>query len=468
MTKAFAHQTQSIKHNASTPLVFDCSDPGTGKTFVRIMGFAKRRAGGSGAMLVLAPRSLLRSVWANDIRKFAPQLRVSVADASNRAAAFEADADVYVTNVDAVKWLAEQKPAFFKRFDELVIDESTAYKHHTSQRSKAASQVSRFFKHRCCLTGTPNSNSITDVWHQAYILDGGARLGNSFYRFRDSVCTPTQVGRNANALKWADKEGAEEAVFSLLSDIVIRHKFEDCVDIPPNHQYVVDYELTPKQMRSYIELETSQMLTLRGKAPAILAINAAAVATKLLQVASGAVYDGMGGYQVIDNARYEMVLDLVEQRKHSLVIFLWKHQRNALIAEAEKRGVSWAVLDGETSDRRRDEIVQGFQAGVYQVIFGHPKTVAHGYTLTKGTATIWASPTYDLEHFKQGSKRMHRIGQTQKTETIIIVAKGTIDEKAYELMEGKNARMTNLLDLFGTLNPVAAPAKKTKKVKEPA
>ena len=418
-------------------------------------------------MLVLAPRSLLRSVWANDIRKFAPQLRVSVADASNRAAAFEADADVYVTNIDAVKWIAEQKSVFFKRFDELVIDESTAYKHHTSQRSKSVSKISKFFKNRCCLTGTPNSNSITDVWHQAFILDGGARLGNSFYRFRDSVCTPTQVGRNANALKWADKEGAEEAVFSLLSDIVVRHKFEDCVDIPANHQYVLDYELTPKQMRSYTELETTQLLTLRGKSPAILAINAAAVATKLLQVASGAVYDGLGGYQVIDNSRYEMVLDLVEQRKHSLVIFLWKHQRDALVAEAAKRGVNYAVLDGETSDKRREEIVQGFQAGVYQVIFGHPKTVAHGYTLTRGTATIWASPTYDLEHFKQGSKRMHRIGQTQKTETIIIVAKGTIDEKAYELMEGKNARMTNLLDLFGTLTPTA-PAKKAKKVEEPA
>ena len=418
-------------------------------------------------MLVLAPRSLLRSVWANDLRKFAPQLRVSVADASNRAAAFEADADVYVTNIDAVKWIAEQKSVFFKRFDELVIDESTAYKHHTSQRSKSVSKISKFFKNRCCLTGTPNSNSITDVWHQAFILDGGARLGNSFYRFRDSVCTPTQVGRNANALKWADKEGAEEAVFSLLSDIVVRHKFEDCVDIPANHQYVLDYELTPKQMRSYTELETTQLLTLRGKSPAILAINAAAVATKLLQVASGAVYDGLGGYQVIDNSRYEMVLDLVEQRKHSLVIFLWKHQRDALVAEAVKRGVNYAVLDGETSDKRREEIVQGFQAGVYQVIFGHPKTVAHGYTLTRGTATIWASPTYDLEHFKQGSKRMHRIGQTQKTETIIIVAKGTIDEKAYELMEGKNARMTNLLDLFGTLTPTA-PAKKAKKVEEPA
>ena len=448
MTQAFAHQQLSLQHDTKTPAVFDCSDPGTGKTFVRIMAFAKRRAEGSGAMLVLAPRSLLRSVWVNDIKKFAPHLTVSVADAANREDAFDAEADVYITNVDASKWLAGNTKRFFEKFSELVIDESTAYKHHTSLRSKAIARISQYFEHRCCMTGTPNSNSITDVWHQAYILDGGARLGKSFYKFRDSVCTPKQVGNSPNAVKWTDREGAEEAVFGLLSDIVIRHKFEDCVDIPENYQYVVDYALTKKQQRAYDELEIDQMLTLRGKSPAVLAINAAAVATKLLQVASGAVYDGLGGYHLIDTSRYEMIVDLVEQRKHSLVIFLWKHQRDALVAEAEKRGIKYAVLDGGSSDADRDNIVKGFQAGVYQVIFGHPKTVAHGFTLTRGTATIWSSPTYDLEHFKQGSKRMHRLGQTQKTETIIVVAKGTIDEKAWEMMEGKNTRMKNLLDLF--------------------
>jgi len=463
MIKPFAHQVRSIKHNDKTDIVFDCSDPGTGKTYVRIAGFAKRRAKGSGALLVLAPRSLLRSVWVNDIKKFAPQLTVSVADAANRAKAFDENADVYVTNHDAVKWVATQKPAFFKKFSELVIDESTAYKHHTSQRSKAVAKIAKYFKHRCCMTGTPNSNTICDIWHQVQILDDGKRLGFSFYKFRDSVCTPHQVGRMAQAIKWEDKEGAEEAVFGLLSDVVIRHKFEECVDIPTNHQYPVEYDLTAKQMRAYFELEATQMLFLKGKQPAMLAINAAAVATKLLQVASGAVYDGLGGYQVIDTARYELVLDLVEQRKHSLVFFLWKHQRDALIAEADKRGVTYRVIDGNTSDRDRDEIVQGYQSGIYQTIFAHPKSAAHGLTLTRGTATIWSSPTYDLEIFKQGSKRQHRIGQANKTETIVIIAKNTIEQKVYDLMLAKDARMTNLLGLFETLNVSAAKPEVRKK-----
>ena len=459
--KPMTHQVVSIKHNDKSNIVFDVSDPGTGKTFVRIIGFAKRRKAGGGCLLVLAPRSLLRSVWVNDIAKFAPSLRVSVADANNREAAFAEDADVYITNVDAVKWLAERKPAFFARFSELVVDESTAYKHHTSQRSKAAAKIAKHFKYRCCMTGTPNGNTITDIWHQVQILDEGKRLGFSFYKFRDAVCQPTQVGRSAQAIRWNDKEGAEEAVFGLLSDIVVRHKFEDCVDIPANHTYSLDYGLSPKQMRAYFEMEQTQMLTLKGKLPSVLAINAAAVATKLLQISSGAVYDGTGKYAVVDTVRYEMILDLVEQRKHSLCFFFWKHQRDALVAEATKRKVKFAVIDGSTSDRAREEIVTGYQSGAYQVLFAHPKSAAHGLTLTKGTATIWPCPTYDLEVFKQGSKRQHRMGQTAKTETIVIVAKGTIEEKVYELMLGKDARMTNLLELFGTLTP-AAPVKKVK------
>lgn len=464
--KPFAHQLVSIKHNDKSNIVFDVSDPGTGKTFVRIIGFAKRRKAGGGCLLVLAPRSLLRSVWVNDIAKFAPNLRVSVADANNREAAFAEDADVYVTNVDAVKWLAERKPAFFARFSELVVDESTAYKHHTSQRSKAAAKIAKHFKYRCCMTGTPNGNTITDIWHQVQILDEGKRLGFSFYKFRDAVCQPTQVGRSAQAIRWNDKEGAEEAVFGLLSDIVVRHKFESCVDIPANHTYSLDYELSPKQMRAYFEMEQTQMLTLKGKLPSVLAINAAAVATKLLQISSGAVYDGTGKYAVVDTVRYEMILDLVEQRKHSLCFFFWKHQRDALVAEATKRKVKFAVIDGSTSDRAREEIVYGYQSGAYQVLFAHPKSAAHGLTLTKGTATIWPCPTYDLEIFKQGSKRQHRMGQTAKTETIVVVAKGTIEEKVYELMLGKDARMTNLLELFGTLTPAAPVKKVTKRVKE--
>lgn len=447
---AFKHQERSLAHAETTPIVFDCSDPGSGKSFVRIKAFEKRRKAKGGAALILAPKSLLRSVWQADIRKFAPGLKVSVCSAENRKEAFEAEADVYVTNHDAVKWVALQKPAFFKKFSELIIDESVAYKHPGSRRSKAALKIAKYFKHRTCMTGTPNGNTITDVWHQVAILDDGHRLGPSFYKFRDGVCQATQIGSNVNAVKWVDKEGAEQAVFGLLSDIVIRHKFEDCVDIPPNHQYTVPYEMTPKHRKAYETLEQDSILSIkRGRA--ITAIHAGVLANKLLQVSSGAVYETPEDYHIIDTGRYEMILDLIEAREHSLCIYLWKHQRDMLAKEADKRGITFAVIDGSVDETERNAIVARYQKGAYRVLFGHPLTIAHGFTLTKGTATIWASPTYNLEHFVQGSKRQHRIGQTKKTETIVVVAPGTLEEQVWDKMLAKDAHMSSLLDLFATL-----------------
>lgn len=459
--KPFSNQLISLKHSEKTPIVFDTSDAGTGKTGVRIWRFAKRRAKGGGCMLVLGLRSTLRSVWETDFKKFAPHLKTSVARADNRAAAFAVEADVYITNHDAVKWLAQQKPAFFKRFDEVAIDESEFFKHYSSQRSRAMLKIVKHFKYRTCMTATPNDNTIVDVWHQVLLLDDGKRLGKLFFPFRNSVATPVQVGHNANMVEWRDKDGAEEAVFGLLSDIVIRHRLDDCADIPENHQYPLAYEMSTAQKRAYMQMESTKLLDM-GKMGGITAINAAAVATKLLQVASGAVYSAPDKYVVVDTGRYELILDLVQQRKHPLVLFLWKHQRDLLVAEAEKRGLNFCVFDGDTSDNDRLEYVQNYQRGVYDVMFAHPRTVGHGQTLTRGTSTIWASPTHLAAQFIQASSRQRRIGQTEKTETVVIIAEGTADEWVYENCMNKDGRMKNLLEMFASITP-AVPTKRVRK-----
>ncbi len=170
------------------------------------------------------------------------------------------------------------------------------------------------------------------------------------------------------------------------------------------------------------------------------------MSTKLLQIASGAVYENEWRYHIVDEDRNELIMDLLEPRDHSLVFFIWKHQKDQLIAAAERRGFTYCVMDGETSGTQREENVRLFQLGFYKVMFAHPQTAAHGLTLVKARTTIWASPTYNLEHFIQGNLRIDRIGQTEKTETIVVLGEGTIDEKVYYDMLGpKKIRMTTLL-----------------------
>jgi SNF2 family DNA or RNA helicase len=446
--KPFKHQTKSLKFAEKSALMFDMSDPGTGKTFVQAKRFEKRRAKRGGALLVMVPKSLIQPAWGNDLQKFTPDLDVSLAYAENRATAFQSGHDVYVTNHDAAKWLADQPASFFKQFDDIVVDEGDAYKHHTSQRTKALNKIKRHFEYRANLTATPSSNTITDLWAQAYFLDDGLRLGPSFFAFRNSVCIPTQVGPRREMIRWTDRPDAEEAVYGLIADITIRHRFEDCIDIPENHMYTMPFEMSTKQMKAYQQMEGTQMAWL-GKQQAVTAINAASVTTKLLQIASGAVYESPSKYHLVDTARYELVMDLVGERKHSLVFFLWQHQRDFMIAEAKKRGITYAVIDGGTPTKQREDIVRDYQNGFYQVLLAHPQSAAHGLTLTRGTTTIWPSPTYNLAHFVQGNKRQHRAGQTQKTETIVILANNTIDQKVYhEVLVPKGQRMTSLLDLF--------------------
>jgi SNF2 family DNA or RNA helicase len=457
----FKHQIVSVKTMDKAPRVLDASDPGTGKTRVQIELFAMRRKRGGKCALVIAPKSLLRSAWQDDFRKFAPNVTTVVAPADKREEAFKQEADVYITNTDATKWLAKQPPGFFKRFDTLIIDELSSFKHHTSQRSKALNKIKRHFEFRYGLTGTPNSNGITDIWHQMFVLDDGKRLGTSFYKFRNEVCVPRQVGPQPNMLQWEDKPNAEDIVALLLADAVVRHKFEECIDIPENHTYSVPFYMSPKQTKIY-QLMERDALAITDSGRTISTVNAAGVTTKLLQIASGASYSDEGtgftplhakvadalGYLPIDSSRYELVADLVEERAHCVVFFNWNHQRDELLKEFKTRGITCTVIDGSTTDKNRKEAVDHFQAGFYRVLLAHPQSAAHGLTLTKGTSTIWASPTYNLEHFLQGNRRIYRAGQTQKTETIVVIAPGTIEEKVYEKLMAKNSKQMSMLELL--------------------
>ena len=102
----YKHQTKSIDIMTSNDRTFDISDPGTGKTRCVIEAYGNRKNTGAKKMLVLAPKSILQPAWGNDIEKFSPNLKYVIANANNRLKAFNTNADIVITNHDAVKWIA--------------------------------------------------------------------------------------------------------------------------------------------------------------------------------------------------------------------------------------------------------------------------------------------------------------------------------------------------------------------------
>lgn len=446
----YAHQRVTADFLARTPRAFVTSDPGTGKTASALEGYRKKK---EGKMLVLAPLSILGPSWGEDIEKFTQfSYNIAHGNPDKRVAIMESGVNVVISNHDAVKWIAKN-PKVLDQFSHLVIDEFTAFKNRTSQRSKALKVITSRIPNVWMMSGTPNSNTILDIWYPAFLLDNGQRLGRTYWQFRSQVCEPVQVGPQITHIKWQDKPGIEADVADLLKDITIRFKFEDCIDIPEHKVSTLTLEM-PKWLddqynhflkHAYLETE-SGVLT---------APHAGALAKKALQILSGAVYNSDGTAMRVHEERYDLITSLVAEREQCLVAFNYTHEKLALCEKAEKAGFTYAVIDGSVPRKKRQEIVTAFQAGEIKVIYAHPQTASHGLTLTRGTTTIWASPTYNAEWYQQFIKRIYRAGQKRKTETIRIAYGKSKEIDVYQKLDGKILRMDDLLDLFQLFSQAA-------------
>jgi len=439
----FKHQQETKEFILKNPRVLCFSDAGTGKTRAVLEAIFERRmqAREPKRVLVLAPKSILEPAWGADIRKFTPKLKYSIAEAKNRKSAFDAPTDIVITNHDAVKWILEHVEVL-ENFDTLVIDESTVFKNPSSQRSKAIAALSKLFEYRIALTGTPAPNSILDVWNQVFIVDDGEHLGKSYYKFRSFAC------ENTNSFgsfpKWQDKEGVRDTVSDALNEITIRHKLEDCLDIPENFTTEIEYELDAKNRQIYDDMVRHNIVDI--DLSTVSAAQAGVLTMKLLQIAAGMVYDDEKGVITVSDDRTKLIVDLIDQRKQCVVSFLWRHQRDTIIKHLTKRKISYRVIDGSVNSRKRASAVNEFQNGEVRVILAHPQSAGHGLTLTNGTTTIWASPTYNSEFYEQFNRRIYRAGQKKKTETLHIMATDTIDTEVYKKLKTKQTNMHNLLN----------------------
>lgn len=452
----FAHQKESLAFFEKTPIGFDMSDCGTGKTLVQIewlKGHFKENP--KARALIVCPKSLMHAAWETDFARFAPEIEVAFSKAGKWENAFDGTARVVVVNTDGIKKL---NPKWLKDFDTLIVDECSAFKHHTSDRSKALLKLSKLFHYRHLMSATPATNSITELWHQVKILDEGKRLGTSFTNFKNACCTPQQAGKveriftkNAKGerferiigpVKWVDKPGIQTVVGSLVEDITIRHKFADCVDIPDMFEIEREFELNEKHQALYDKFFRDSYAEFSKST--VSAVNAGSLVQKLLQFSSGAVYTDDGVYwETITSDRSNMILDLAEEYPQCVVFYMWRHQLESLKLHANVRRLSYKVWDSATAVTARE-----FQNGEFRMLLANPASAGHGLTLTKAQAVIWASPTYNLEHYLQGIKRIHRIGQKQKTQSVMVLANTELERKVYKALRNKELNLIKLLGEF--------------------
>lgn len=424
------HQKASIEFMKQNPRSWNASSPGTGKTCT-ILGYLLEN---NLRALILAPMSLLEAAWYNDLRKMGAEEAAVIALAKNRAKAFAREAPITIANIEALNWMARKENAHWSSsFDFVCVDEVNSLRNSGTQRSKNAAPVFARTERACVMSGTPMVKTCESVFYPTKLLDKGARLGTSVTRFRWAYRTGTPIpGAPAGVLKWIDKPDAKETVAGLISDITVRYSLEEVEEIPKNSIHWVMYSPRKEVMDAYKTMIKSAVAKLKD-GTLLVGVNAAVARGKALQILTENVFDNHGAMARVGGSRAKLVVDLIEERAHSVVFFIWKHQRAAMTEELDKRKITYAVIDGSVPGAARGRIVQDFQEGKYQTILMHPETGAHGLTLTRARAVIFTTPPGDRpDWLEQGIARIRRKGQTEKTETLLVCAENTFERRTYQ------------------------------------
>lgn len=385
-------------------------------------------------MLVIAPLRVADDTWAREIQKWdhLRHLRISkvLGSADQRVRALRSEADVYVINRENVEWLVSHYGSDWP-FDTVVIDELSSFKNPSSKRFRALRRVRPLMSRVIGLTGTPAPNGLMDLWSEIYLLDQGARLGKTISGYRDRYFIPG--ARSGYVVyNWKQKEEAEQRIYEAISDIAVSMKTEDWLDLPERVDRDVPVPLDTKARALYKQLERD--LLLPYKDADVVAQTAAVLSNKLLQMASGAVYDESKGVKRIHDAKLDALEDVIEAAngKPVLVFYNFRHSLDRIQKSFPQAQILRKGKDGV-------EDIRAWNNDETPLLLLHPKSAGHGLNLQESSCqtVVWFDQIWSLEEYQQANARVYRQGQTRKIVVVRLMAEGTIDEDAAAALEAK-------------------------------
>lgn len=449
--KPYAYQQECIAKLLTHDSYGLFIDMGLGKTAITLTAVNEliRYRFMAGRCLVIAPLSVARSTWQAEVAKWEhlQGLRLSTVIGSKtaRIKALSAPADVYIINRENVPWLVEylESETGGWSFDMVVIDESTSFKNPKAKRFKALCKVRDKIKRLVLLTGTPTPNGLMDMWAQSYLLDGGKRLHNNFYRFREAYFIP---GRAVNGVVYDYKirAGAYEEITHRLSDISLSLKSEDYLELP-DITYVDNLiELDTTARKAYAKFERGCVLRYLNDPDSegtIMANTAADLSGKLLQLAGGAIYqEDSKDYVTVHGNKLKALTELVEPLNENVIIFYNYIHEKARICNA------FSDFKGEVRVFKSDKDISDWNEGEVNILIAHPSSMGYGLNLQKGgRRIIWFGLPQSYEQYAQANKRLHRQGQPDKVFVHHLVCKGTRDEDVLSALSRKDDMQKYLL-----------------------
>lgn len=437
------YQEYAIQRIIETPYIALLLDMGLGKTVSTLTAIDQLLKDFEIIKpLVIAPLRVAENTWSAEIEKWDHLRRLKIAkmlgSVEQRRKALQTEADIYIINRENVEWLVRELGSAWD-FDMVVIDESSSFKNHQSKRFRALRRVRPMIRRVVELTGTPAPNTLIDLWPQIYLLDQGERLGKTITGFREKYFVPD--ARSGHIVyNWKAKEDAEKRIYQAISDIVVSMKAEDWLELPEKIEQDVRLKITGKPLELYKKLERD--LLLEYEDADVVAQTAAVLSNKLLQMASGAVYDEQRGVKHIHDVKLDQLEDDIEAAngKPVMVFYYYQHSLDRIMRRFPQARVLRKGKGGSEDIRswNNDEI---------PILCLHPKSAGHGLNLQDSSCQtlIWFDQIWSLEEYMQANARVHRQGQKNQVLIRRYVVEGTMDEEAVEAIERKNTDQESLM-----------------------
>ena len=402
---------------------------GLGKTSATLQTVNDHILDGGLAALVVAPKRVARMTWPNETAKW-DQFRwmkpevLTGQKPSGRSG-------LYVTNYEQL-----QKLDSLDFCSCVIFDELTRAKNPQSKRIKAFRPLLK--KHRRIgLTGTPRPNSLLELFAQIRLLDDGKRLGPSFSQFQQTYFTSDYMG-----YKWTPKPGAEEQVYNKISDLCITLRASDFLDLPDT--VVEDIEVPlPDQARSDYETMERDLLLMLGDSE-VVAVNAAVLTGKLLQLTGGQVYWEDRTVIRVHDEKIKALKRVLHTHKAEpvLVVCNFIHERERICAETG--AVDASKFDGD--------LETAWNSGEIPVLAVDPRSMGHGLNMQRGgRIVVWFSPNWSRELYDQLNARVARKGQTLTPLVYRLIATDSIDEAVYETLRNRGKEQSAMLDVLNNL-----------------
>lgn len=428
------YATRFLLEHPVSCLMLDC---GLGKTVITLTALWELVLDSFdiGRVLVIAPKRVAENVWAQEITKWEhltglTAVRV-LGSEQDRRSALNTPAFLYIINRENVTWLVKNRRW---DFDMVVIDELSSFKSHQAQRFKAMRKVRPLVTRIVGLTATPAPNSLMDLWSEMCLLDMGQRLGRYIGGYRERFFVPDKRNREI-VYSYKPREGAEDKIYELISDICISMKAKDHLQMPELMTNRVTVSMSSKEREVYDRLRRDMVTELNGEE--LDAVNAASLSSKLQQMASGAVYGSDHQTVVLHSRKLDALEDLIEAANGKpLLIAYWFHHEHDRLHER------FACRDINTA-----EDIAAWCAGEIPVGLIHPASAGHGLNLQSGGSTlVWFSLTWSLELYEQLNDRLWRQGQEHTVVIHHIISDGTIDEDIMSALARKDVGQNALRD----------------------